>query len=339
MEASVELQVSKLLASVAEYKASDLHLTVGSPPLLRIAGKITPLASEPLLTPEFVETIVLSMLSEEQKAILDAHKSIIFAHEFKSKTRYKVHAYYQSGYLSATFRLVPSIVTPITALDMPQELINVAGFEQGLIFVTGEYGSGKTTTLAGFVEYYNQMFSKHIITFESPIEFLYNDNKSVIEQLEIGQDIASVSDIPTFINSEDADIVVVSASLDKAMVDTAMTIARMGKLVLVEAGFATIRDLLEGILAMYESDHVGIREALASTVKSIIALKALSNTSGGLSIAAEVMVMTPGAYNLIKQDTLDKLPLLLENGRNEGMISMQQSIDALIQSGTISPRA
>lgn len=338
LDTAVELQITKLLASVAEYKASDLHLTVGSSPSLRIAGKIVPLTSEPLLTPEFVEAVVFSLISEEQKQTLERQRSLLFLHTFKSKTRYKVHVYYQQGYLSSSFRLIPPVANPITALAVSDEVKQLATITDGLILITGAYGSGKTTLLAGFIEYYNQQLSKHIVTIEQPVEFLYNDNKCIVEQREVGTDITDISKVADFASTEDVDIVALSTPLNKELISTAFHLVRMGKLVLLEVTAQSIKHLLQDILALYPAEEqITIRENLSSNLQAVIGLRAVPNTAGSVSIASEIMRINPGMKQMLSQDNLDKLDMLMESGRAEGMLTMQQSLQALTQAGQINP--
>ncbi|MDP3970359.1 MAG: ATPase, T2SS/T4P/T4SS family [bacterium] len=339
VDSASEIQIQKLLSAVAEYKATDLHLSVGSTPVLRMGGKLVPLTSEPLLTSEFIQTVASLMLTPELNAKLQEQKSILFIYYSKSKARYKVHMYFQGGFISISLRLIPSLATPINGLELPQEVKNLVQVESGMIIVCGPYGSGKSTILAGFIEYYNQNLGKHIVTFEKPVEFLINDSKSIVEQREIGKDINSINQISEFVSTEDVDIVLLADLFNHETMQVAFDAARMGKLVLVEANTDSIRDTLESIIGMYKIDEQpAIIATMVKSLKAIVALESLPNTSGSVSIAAEVLVMTPSVQGLLQQGALEKVDMIIEGGRNEGMISIKEAKEAMAQAGIINLR-
>lgn len=339
VNSSVELQISKLLASISEYKASDLHFSAGNPPTLRVAGKLIPLTSEELLTPEFIQSIIDGILPSELAPEFSLHREITFTYATKGKARYKVHAYYQQGYVSLTFRLIPMTIPPLVNFDIPEQVKNIVQFETGLIIVAGAYGAGKTTVLASCLEYYNQTFSKHIVTFEQPIEILFTDAKSIIEQRQIGRDIPNAAAVKDFATQEDVDIIML-ANVDNADVfKAALNTAQMGKLVFIEVTAQSVQYTLERIIDLVSrEDEAHVRSSLASCLRAVVALQAMPNNAGSVSLAAEVLLSSPGTVTMLRQDTFDKVNTILENGINEGMLSFQQSINWLIQNGQISPR-
>lgn len=339
VNSSVELQISKLLASISEYKASDLHFSVGNPPTLRVGGKLVPLTSEELLTPEFIQSLIDGILPAELVPELDLHRDITFTYATKGKARYKVHAYYQQGYVSITFRLIPMTIPPLVNLDVPEPVKNIVQFQDGLIIVAGAYGAGKTTVLASCLEYYNQTFSKHIVTFERPIEILFTDAKSIIEQREVGRDIPNAAAVKDFAAQEDVDIIMIANVDNGDVLQAALHTAQMGKLVFIEVTAQSIQYTLERLIELVpHEDEAHVRSSLASCLRAVVALQAMPNNAGAVSLAAEVLLSGPGVTNMLRQDSFDKVNVILENGTAEGMLSFQQSINWLIQNGQISPR-
>lgn len=339
VNSSVELQISKLLASISEYKASDLHFSVGNPPTLRVAGKLVPLTAEELLTPEFIKSLLDGILPAELIPQLDLHRDITFTYATKGKARYKVHAYYQQGYVSLTFRLIPMTIPPLVNLDVPEPVKNIVQFQDGLIIVAGAYGAGKTTVLASCLEYYNQTFSKHIVTFERPIEILFTDAKSIIEQREVGRDIPNAAAVKDFAAQEDVDIIMIANVDNGDVLQAALHSAQMGKLVFIEVTAQSIQYALSRLIELVpQEDEAHVRASLAASLRAAVALQALPNNAGAVSLAAEVMLSGPGVVTMLRQDSFDKVNVILENGVAEGMLSFQQSINWLIQNGQISPR-
>lgn len=339
MDSSVELLINKLLASISEYKASDLHLSAGNPPVLRIADKIMPLTSEDLLTPEFIKSVADNLLTEDQAKQLEVNRDVLFSHSFKGKERYKIHIYYQQGYLSISFRLIPLAIQPLTSTEFPDSVKNIAQYQDGLIIVSGPYGSGKTTFIASCIEYYNQNLEKHIVTYEQPIEILFTDSKSVVEQREIGRDAPNASSAKDFVSQEDVDILVLSDVHDADTIKAALGVAQMGKLVLIEMTANSVQMTLERIIDIIDStDESHVRMALSSVLRAIVSLQGIPNNAGGLSIATELLLLSPGVVTMLRQDTFEKVNTIIENGQIEGMISLQQSINNLVQTGQISPR-
>lgn len=336
---STELQISKLLAAVVEYKATDLHLTVGNPPTLRIANKLVQLSSEILLTPDFIAAIVSLIMSPEQRAILERDRSIVFVHAFKSKTRYKVHAYYQRDYISMSFRFINANILPLDRLDMPTQVQNLTQYSSGLIIISGDHGSGKTTLAAALIEYLNQHASKFIVTFEDPVEYLFNDNLSIIDQREMNRDVKTLADVIPFCMQEDVDVVFLAYSFTAETITTAIQLARMGKLVIVELPGQSIVQTLSAIVQLFPNDRSGIRASLAEILKAMVALKALPNTAGGIAVASEVICTTTEIAGIVRADDFNKLVKIMEQGGSDGMLSLETSIQQLIQSGRVSAQS
>ncbi|MFA6474915.1 MAG: ATPase, T2SS/T4P/T4SS family [Patescibacteria group bacterium] len=326
LDTTTELRLTKLLASVAEYKASDLHLTVANPPSLRIAGRIQPLTSEPLLTNDFIITVVQALLSDQQWEQFQLKKDILVTLTFKGKTRYKFHAYAQQGNISASFRLIPAVVQPLTRWTIHDAVKQCVSIKQGLIVVAGTYGTGKSTLVSGMVEEYNQTLAAHIMTFEQPIEYRFTDNKSIIEQVEVGTDVSDMPSALSRLYQEDIDIVTVNVPIDASVVRTVLQIVQSGKLVILEVLSPNVASALSSIVNCFRMDEqASIREVLSNQLEAVIALKQ-TNVGGQVTIACEVLRKNAATITVIKKDSFDKIGMLIESGRNDGMITFDQSL-------------
>lgn len=326
LDSSHELHFTKLLSALSEYKASDLHFTLAAPPSLRIGDKIIPIPNEDILNNAFIENIVFSMLSDEQARQFELKKNLVFTLTFKGRSRYKVHCYMQNGHVAVSFRYITDQILPLSRLTVVSAVRNLATLRSGLIIIAGDHGSGKSTLLAGMVEEYNQTRQQHIVTFEDPVEHTFVDDKSMIEQVTLGKDLPDLTSALEFVTHEDVDIIVVSAPLDAANIRIVLQMATMGKLVLCEMTATSLRSVLERIVNTFTaSEHAAIREQLASVLQAAVAVRLRSTLSGNLVQEAEVMRSNPAVVNFLRHDSFDKIALILENGRNDGMVTFEQS--------------
>ncbi len=327
LDSSTELRLIKLLATLAEYKASDLHLTVANPPAVRIGDRIQPLTGEALLTNDFIVNIVQALLTPTQLQQLELRKDIVLTVALKGKTRYRMHVYSQQGNISITFRLIPETIQPLSRWPVHQAIQQCLTIQRGLIIITGAYGSGKSSLLSAFIEEYNQNSPVHIMTFEQPIEYVFTDAKAIIEQVELGTDLPDLQTALPRVYQEDLNIIAVNSLLDAAAIRTIMQFVHMGKLVLVELMAPNVQGALESILnCFHATEQPSLREDLSSVLEAVIALQ--PHVSGGqTSLACEVLRRNTATINFIKHEGFDKIPLLLENGRSDGMITFEQSLN------------
>lgn len=326
LDSSNELHFIKLLSALSEYKASDLHLSVAAPPNLRISGKIVSLMNEDLITNEFIQNIVFSMLTDAQAQQLQLKRSLVFAFTFKGKTRYKVHVYYQHEHLSASFRFIPEHVLPLSRLLVPQAVKDIMQLQHGLVLVAGNYGTGKSTVLAGMLEELNLTTTQHIITFEQPIEYLFIDDKSIIEQVEIGIDLPDLTYALEFASHEDVDVIMVSAPLDAVNVRIILQLVAMGKLVLVEVGALTTSRALERLVTAFTTaEQPGIRMMIATHLQAAVALQFTTTATGTTALAAEVLRPNAEVLQIIKHESFEQLDAVLENNQTDGMATFTKS--------------
>ncbi len=334
LDTATELRFIKLLSSLTEYKASDLHLTVATPPSLRIGGKIVPLLNEDLISQTFIQQIVGAMISDEQADQLQLKRSLVFAFTLKGKMRYKVHIYYQHQQLAASFRYLPTVVQSISHLPVPAAVQALSQLPHGLVIIAGDYGTGKSTVLAGLIEAINLTSAQHIVTFEQPIELIFTDNKAIIEQVELGRDLPDLTYAIDFVSNEDVDTIMVAAPLEAANIRTVLQLVAMGKLVLMEVPAPNIQRALERLVTIFSSDEqAGIREALATGLQAAVALRLFTTASGTNALAAEVLRSATGLANFLRHESFDQLETILANSRTEGMLTFaqaEQELQALV---------
>ncbi|EKD76562.1 MAG: hypothetical protein ACD_43C00059G0001 [uncultured bacterium] len=326
LDSSNELRFTKLLSTLSEYKASDLHLTLAAPPNLRIGDKIVSIPNEEILNNAFIQNIVLSMLSDEQARQFALKKSLVFTHSFKGHARYKVHCYMQNGHIAVSFRYIPDQILPLSRLMVVKAVRDITNLQSGLVIVAGDHGSGKSTLLAGLIEELNQTRQEHIVTFEDPVEHNFVDDKSMIEQISLGDDLPDLSAALEFVTHEDVDTIMVSAPLDAANIRIVLQLATMGKLVFCELTATTLRSAFERMVNTFNaSEHTAIREQLASVLQVGVAVRLRSTAAGTLMQEAEVIKTNPAVVNFLRHDSFDKVALILENGRNDDMVTFEQS--------------
>lgn len=336
MDTSEQLAINKLLAAVSEYKASDLHLSVGNPPVLRVNNRLMPLSGEAILTPQFLQNFVKALLNEEQQKRFVAEKQLVFTYTSQQRVRFKVTLFYQQGFVSASLKLVPTHIQSLMELGLPDAVERLAQLNKGLVIVSGPFGSGKTTTLAAFINYYNLHSAKRIVTLEKPVEYLYIDNKCVIDQREVGEDVADFETGLDFILQEDVDIVLLSELVGASMIKKVFDVLASGRLVYLAMNTDSCQHALEKIIQAFpNTEQQQIREQLVNYLQGVINQRIIINGQGQGAVAAEVLFMNQAVYSLIREGDLSQLYNVLQTSGHEGMQSLDQALAKLVQSGQI----
>ncbi|MBU0707693.1 Flp pilus assembly complex ATPase component TadA, partial [Patescibacteria group bacterium] len=248
MDTTTQLNLGKLLRSVAEYHASALHLSVGNPPILRVDDQLKPLQDEEMMTPEKTEKIAMSFLNDEMKAKLKEEKEVVFTYTFEERARFKVNVFYQKGHLSISLKYIQPTLMGLRELGLPSIVERLANVTKGLVMVTGPFGSGKSTTLASIIETINQTRSEYIITVEKPVEYIFTNNKSMIEQREVGQDTTSFKKGLSNIPQEDVDVVMLSEMEDPEVMELVFTVVESGRLVVAAMNTDSAYKTIERII-------------------------------------------------------------------------------------------
>ncbi|SDB95660.1 twitching motility protein PilT [Pelagirhabdus alkalitolerans] len=334
------MDVEKLLKTAMQNDASDLHLTVGSPPIIRKDGDLTPL-NETKLKPEDTEKLVKSLLSEEQFKTLNANGEIDFSYAVPGVSRYRVNAYRQRGSYAMALRTIPIHIPSMDELHLPDVMHQLVNKRRGLILVTGPTGSGKSTTLASLINYINETRTEHIITLEDPIEYLHSHNHSIVNQREIGMDSQSFGNSLRASLRQDPDVILVGEMRDLETISTALTAAETGHLVLATlhtTGAPKTIDRIIDVFPPYQQQQ--IRVQLAGVLESIISQQLIPRAfSKGRRAAFEVMVATPAIRNLIREGKTHQILSVLQTGAQHGMVTMDKSLISLYQEGEISDKS
>ena len=317
--------------------ASDLHVSVGRHPTLRVNGALLPLVKYEVATPEMVRDFVLSMLSPEQEKRLTEEKELDLSYNFRDRARFRVNIFQQRGYMGAALRLIPNTIKTPEELNLPPVLKELAGLQQGFLLVVGPTGHGKSTTLASMVDFINHSRTDHIITIEDPIEYLFVSDRAIIDQREVGFDTHSFQKALRSVFREDVDVAMVGEMRDAETMAIAVTAAETGHFILSTLHTNNAAQTIDRIIDSFPSTQQGqIRAQLASSLVGIISQRLVPRISGGLIPAVEVMLVNSAVRNLIRENKVHEINLVIETGSGEGMVSLNRSLVDLVRRGEIS---
>ncbi len=334
MQAQPRIEI--LLEETVKKKASDLHLQVGLPPMLRVDGKLVAVTAAEPLTDEAVEALVFAILDEDQKQILLKDKEFDFSFAFGELGRFRVNAFHERGNMAAALRLIPNEVTTIEQLGLPPIINKFAEFPRGLVLVTGPTGSGKSTTLAAMIHKINYERAEHIVTIEDPIEFTHHSKKSVIVQREVHYDTYSFSAALRSALRQDPDVVLVGEMRDLETIASAITIAETGHLVLATLHTNSAAQSIDRMIDVFPPhQQPQIRAQLSNILMAICAQRLVPAIGGGRVAAAEILVATPAVRNIIREGKSHQLDAVIQTGGEFGMQSMDKTLVDLIHKGQI----
>ena len=329
-------RIESLLEECVRRNASDLHIQVGLPPILRIDGALVPLGGTPVLDEVMVQKLVFATLDEDQQRILQKDKEFDYSFAFGDIARFRVNAFHERGKLAAAFRLIPSKILSISDLGIPPIVESFAEFPRGLVLVTGPTGSGKSTTLAAIVDKINREKSDHIITIEDPIEFTHKSQRSVIVQREVHYDTFSFAAALRSALREDPDVVLIGEMRDLETIQSAITIAETGHLV-----FATLHtnsaaqsiDRMVDVFPPHQQPQV--RTQIANILMAICAQRLVPAIGGGRIVAAEIMIANSAIRSLIREGKTHQIDTAIQTGADQGMQTMDRTLAKLVQTGVI----
>ncbi len=329
-------RIELLLEEVVKKKASDLHIQVGLPPMLRIDGKLTPVQGQEALTEELVETLVFSILDEDQKQILLKDKEFDFSFAFGDLGRFRVNAFHERGNMAAALRLIPNEIRTVEQLGLPPIINKFAQHPRGLVLVTGPTGSGKSTTLAALIDKINSERADHIITIEDPIEYTHRSKKSVVAQREVHYDTFSFSAALRSTLREDPDVVLIGEMRDLETIASAITIAETGHLVFATLHTNSASQSIDRMIDVFPPhQQPQIRAQLSNILMAICSQRLIPSIGGGRVAAAEILIATPAVRNIIREGKTHQLEAVIQTGAEFGMQSMDKTLVSLIHSGTI----
>lgn len=331
-----ELRIELLLEEVVKKRASDLHLQVGLPPMLRVDGALLPVAGFNSLDESAVEALVFAILDQDQQQILLKDKEFDFSFAFGNLGRFRVNAFHERGNIAAALRLIPNEIKTVTELGMPQVVMGFADFPRGLVLVTGPTGSGKSTTLAALVDKINTEKAHHIITIEDPIEFTHKSKKSVVVQREVHYDTYSFSAALRSSLRQDPDVVLIGEMRDLETISAAITIAETGHLVFATLHTNSAAQSIDRMIDVFPPhQQPQIRAQLSNILMAIVSQRLVPSIGGGRVVAAEVLIANSAVRNIIREGKSHQLDAVIQTGADQGMQTMDRTLVSLVQAGSI----
>jgi len=330
-------QLEELLSLTVKEQASDLHLSVGHPPILRIADRLVPLLKKPKLSPEDTRGLAEDLMTQEQFQRFLQEKEIDFSYSFQERARFRVNVFFQRGGVSCSLRLIPAKIRTIEELNLPSIIHQFARATQGFVLISGPSSHGKSTTLAALIDEINHTRTDHIITIEDPIEYVFEDDRAIIDQREIYQDTLSFAKALRSTFRQDPDVIMVGEMRDPETMATAITAAETGHLVFATLHTNSAAQTMHRIVDSFPSEQQSqIRAQLSGSLLGVVSQRLIPRIKGGLIPACEVMLNTPATANLIRENKAHELPLVIETSAEIGMISLNRALANLVKMKEIS---
>jgi twitching motility protein PilT len=336
----MDIDFADLLLEVVSRRASDLHLSSGAHPTIRVRGKLEPLEEYPKLSSTDTREIVYSILTGDQRQRLETDWQLDFAYSVPGHARFRVNAYYQRGAIGAAFRLIPVELTSIDALGLPATVHEFTRRPRGFVLVTGPTGSGKSTSLAAMIDAINASREEHIMTIEDPIEFLHGHKKCLVNQRELGSDAQSFGEALKAALRQDPDVILVGEMRDLDTISTALTAAETGHLVFATLHTQDAAQTIDRIIDVFPSHQQGqVRVQLSVALQGIMTQQLLPSSDGsGRVVACEVLVPTPAIRNLIREGKTHQIYSVLQTGSSVGMQTMDAALATLVRQGKITQK-
>lgn len=329
-------EIEELLLDAHAHQASDLHISVNSPPILRIDGKLVPYGKIPLKNTE-TEEMAKNLLTEDKWIEFLEHGELDFSYAVENVARFRVNVYKQRQQVSFVARVIPKTIPTIEQLKLPPIIEKLSQKPQGLILVTGPTGSGKSTTLASMIDYINRHKSKHIVTLEDPIEYMHDHDQSIVHQREIGIDTDSFSKGLRAVLRQDPDVILVGEMRDLETISTAITAAETGHLVLATLHTNSAAETINRIIDVFPAyQQTQIRTQLASVLEAVISQRLFVQSDGsGRIVGTEILLNHPSVANLIRSEKIEQIQNVMQTSRSQGMHTLEMSIRSLLSSGKI----
>ena len=328
--------MNDLLRAATGLGASDLHLSAGEAPCLRVNGDLMRMEGQPVLAPEGVVELVYSIMSPEQRARFEQEHDIDFACELEGSGRFRVNVFVQRRGPGAVLRTIPIQIPTLEGLGMPPIIQELCTRERGLVLVTGPTGSGKSTTLAAMVDLVNRTWDAHILTVEDPIEFVHTSKKCLVNQREVGPHTGSFASALRSALREDPDVILVGELRDLETISLALTAAETGHLVFGTLHTSSAPKTVDRIIDVFPSgQQAQIRTMLAESLEAVVAQTLLKKKGGGRVAACEILVGVPAVRNLIRESKLHQIPSMMQTGQRVGMQTFDLALADLVKKGLI----
>lgn len=332
-----QTELDELLYATIEQNASDLHINVGRKPTLRIDGALRPIVKKNIITPEIAQNLVFALLNQKQKELFLVNKEIDFSYNFKDKARFRVNVYYARGFPAASLRFIPAKIKTIEELNLPPILHEFTQKTQGFFLVVGPAGCGKSTTLATMLDEINHSRTAHIITIEDPIEYLFVQDYSIIDQREVYFDTKNFHKALKSSFRQDPDVLMVGEMRDPETISASITAAETGHLVFSTLHTNNAAQTIDRIIDSFPATQQGqIRAQLANTLLGVLSQRLIPRIDGGRIPACELMIANPAIRNLIRENKVHQIDLVIETSTEEGMISLNKALANLVKQREIS---
>jgi len=331
--AESDFNINELLVRMMEMGASDLHVTSGARPAIRLHGGLVQLEDQALLTPPVLQRVLYAMLTQKQREKFEEELELDFAYSVPGKARYRVNIYRQREALGAAFRLIPYEIKPLEDLGVPPSVSNFAGLARGMVLVTGPTGSGKSTTLAALVDLANRTRSEHIMTVEDPIEFLHRHKSCLVNQREVGEDTKSFANALKHVLRQDPDIILVGEMRDLETISVALTAAETGHVVFATLHTQDAAQTIDRVIDVFPSEQQQqVRTMLSGAIQGIVCQTLCKTADGkGRVVATEVLVATPAIRNLIREGKTHQIYSAMQAGAKHGMHTLDQHLAELVR--------
>jgi len=331
-------RIKNLMRSAVDAGASDLHIIAGHPPLLRIHTVLVAMEGEAVVAEDEAHAFVKELVTEEQHQHFIRRRDLDFSTSLPGGPRFRVNAHFQRGTPALAFRAIPARVPPLEELNLPEVVVEFAELQQGLVLVTGETGSGKSTTLASMVDHMNDRFKYHVITLEDPIEYMLESRMCTVEQREVGEDVPDFQHGLRHILRQDPDVILIGEMRDLETISTALTAAETGHLVLSTLHTNDAASTVERIIDTFPAAQQNqVRSMVANTLRGVVCQRLFPRVDeAGMIPATEVLVSTPAVRNCIRENRIFEIPNIIETNRVLGMALFDESLKRLYFNGKIS---
>jgi twitching motility protein PilT len=336
-EEDVQVPVPELLSALLEREGSDLHLTAGAPPVIRVNGDLERLEEYPVLTPRALQGMIYAILPQKLRERFEQELELDMSYSLPGKARFRVNVYFQRDSVGAAFRLIPYEIKTIESLNLPGVVADLARFQRGFVVVTGPTGSGKSTTLSSMVNVVNLERAAHIMTVEDPIEFLHKHKRCIVNQREVGADTHGFSQALKHVLRQDPDVILVGEMRDLETIGTAITAAETGHLVFATLHTQDAPQTIDRIIDVFPPhQQQQVRVQLSTTLQGVVTQQLVPTHDGqGRVVACEVMVATPAIRNLIREGKVHQIYSAMQAGGRYGMQTMDMALAQHVKAGRI----
>lgn len=336
MSVDYKKELQALIELLLEEKSSDIHFSVGAHPLIRVAGTLIPLVKKPILTEADVAAFAKILMRSDQLEKMYSHQEVDFSFENSQSVRFRGNGFFQRGKMSIALRLIPNVIRTFEELNLPPILESFTQRPQGFFLCVGPVGQGKSTTLAAMVNQINKTRAEHIVTIEDPIEYVYTEEKSLIDQREVGIDTPSFESALNAAFRQDVDVILVGEMRNHETIATAVTAAETGHLVYSTLHTNNAAQTINRIIDSFPGDQQDqIRVQISSSLIAIFSQRLIPRISGGLIPVYELLINNTAVSNLIRENRVHEIPSIIEIGLDQGMIDMNRSLARLVQNGEI----